>query len=207
MRTALTEEFQCGLWKMVATALVLAMRSRLRPDWNTALIGYVRISVASVAPTPPSKTNSTEGDAMSRNRKFHPVPRGGIDPIRSADDALAVFALAAPYGHDTIVILLDAERRSSSIMVVTDTVDHDALFGVIDVCVSATAAHGAPIEAMIVASSRPDGDVEPDDVHRWLQAGDQCRSSGIELIEWFVLGRSGPRCPRELFGDPERWAP
>jgi hypothetical protein len=143
---------------------------------------------------------------MSRNRKFHPVPRGGIDPIRSADDALAVLALAAPYGHDTIVILLDADRCGSSIMVVTDTVDHDALFGVIDVCVAATAAHGAPIEAMIVASSRPDGDVEPDDVHRWLEAADLCRSGGVELIEWFVLGRSGPQCPRELFGEPERWA-
>lgn len=142
---------------------------------------------------------------MSRNRKSHPVPRGGIDPIRSADDALAVLALAAPYGHDTIVIPLDADRRSSSIMVVTDTVDHDALFGVIDVCVAATAAHGAPIEAMIVASSRPDGDVEADDVHRWLEAGDLCRSGGIELIEWFVLGRSGAQCPRELFGEPERW--
>jgi hypothetical protein len=75
-----------------------------------------------------------------------------------------------------------------------------------DVSVSATAAHAAPIEAMIVASSRPDGDVEPDDVHRWLEAGDLCRSGGIELIEWFVLGRSGPKCPRELFGEPERWA-
>ena len=144
---------------------------------------------------------------MSRNRKFHPVPRGGIDPIRSADDALAVLAFGAPYGDDTIVILLDAERRGSSITVVTDTVDHDAIFGVIEVCVSATAAHGAPIEAMIVASSRPAGDVEPDDVHRWLEAGDLCRSGGIELVEWFVLGRSGPKCPRELFGDPERWAP
>ncbi len=144
---------------------------------------------------------------MSRNRKFHPVPRGGIDPIRSADDALAVLALAAPYGHDTIVILLDADRCGCSVMVVTDTVDRDALFGVIDVCVSATAAHGAPIEAMIVASSRPDGDVEPDDVHRWLEASDQCRTRGLELVEWFVLGRSGPRRPREMFGEPERWTP
>jgi hypothetical protein len=143
---------------------------------------------------------------MSRNRKFHPVPRGGIDPIRSADDALAVLALAAPYGHDTIVILLDAERCGSSIMIVTDTVDPDALLTVIDVCVEATGAPGAPIEAMIVASSRPDGDVEADDVQRWSEAGDLCRSSGIELIEWFVLGRSGPQCPRELCGDPERWA-
>jgi hypothetical protein len=144
---------------------------------------------------------------MSRNRTFHPVPRGGIDPIRSADDALAVLALAAPYGHDTIVILLDAERCGSSIMIVTDTVDHDAMFDVIDVCVSATAAYGAPIEAMILASSRPDGDIVPDDVHRWLEAGDRCRSAGIELVEWFVIGSSGPRCPRALFGEPERWTP
>jgi hypothetical protein len=142
---------------------------------------------------------------MSHHRRFHPVPRGGIDPIRSADDALAVLALAAPYGHDTIVILLDGERCGSSIMVVNDTVDHDALFRVIDACVAASAAHGAPIEAMIVGSSRPDGDVESADVHRWLEASDQCRSGGIELIEWFVLGRSGPRCPRDMFGEPDRW--
>jgi len=42
MRTALVEEFQCVLWKIVATAVLLAMRSRLRPDWNTALIGCIR---------------------------------------------------------------------------------------------------------------------------------------------------------------------
>ncbi len=142
---------------------------------------------------------------MSRNRPFHPVPRGGIDPIRSAEDALAVLALAAPYGHDTIVILLDADRRGTSVMVVTDTVDPGALFGVIDVCVAA-ASPDTPIAAMVVASSRPDGDLEPDDVHRWLEASDQCRAGGLELVEWFVLGRSGPKRPRELFGDPERWA-
>lgn len=143
---------------------------------------------------------------MSRKRKYHPVPRGGIDPIRSANDALAVLALAAPFGHDTIVILLDVERRGTSIVVVTDTVDPDALLAVIDVCVVTVASSDVPIEAMIVASSRPDGDVEPDDVHRWLEAVDLCRSGGVELIEWFVLGRSGPQCPRELFGEPERWA-
>jgi hypothetical protein len=141
---------------------------------------------------------------MSRDRPFYPVPRGGIDPIRSAEDALAVLALAAPFGHDTIVILLDGNRCGTSVMVVTGTVDHDALFGVIGVCIAA--APDTPIEAMIVASSRPDGDVEPDDVHRWLEASDQCRASGLELVEWFVLGRTGPRRPRELFGEPERWA-
>ncbi len=142
---------------------------------------------------------------MSRNRKFHPVPRGGIDPIRSADDALAVLALAAPYGHDTIVIMLDADRCGSSVMVVHDTVDPDALFHVISICVQASDPN-SPIDALIVASSRPDGDVESDDVHRWLEASDLCHSGGLELIEWFVLGRSGARCPRQMFGEPERWA-
>ncbi len=142
---------------------------------------------------------------MSRDRTFHPVPRGGIDPIRSADDALAVLALAAPYGHDTIVILLDAERCGSSILIVTDTRDDDAVFGVIGKCLASAGQHG-PFEAMIVASSRPDGDVEPDDVHRWLEASDQCRAGGLELVEWFVLGRSGPQRPREMFGEPDRWA-
>jgi hypothetical protein len=134
------------------------------------------------------------------------VPRGGIDPIRSADDALAVLALAAPFGHDTIVILLDEDRCGSSIMIVSGTVDPDALFDVIDACLRATARPDNPFTALIVASSRPDGDVDDDDAHRWLEASDQCRAGGLELIEWFVIGRSGPRRPREIFGEPERWA-
>lgn len=141
---------------------------------------------------------------MSRNRPFHPVPRGGIDPIRSRDDALAVLALGAPYGHDTVIVLLDTDRCGRSVMVVTDTIDDDALFRVIDTCISATSMHPT-IAGMILASSRPDGAAEPEDAHRWLEASDQCRAGGMELIEWFVLGRSGPQCPREFFGEPERW--
>lgn len=141
---------------------------------------------------------------MSRHRPFHPVPRGGIDPIRSADDALAVLALGAPYGHDTVVLLLDDLRRGSSVMVVTDTIEPDALFEVIATVVASARRH-ADAAAVILATSRPDGDAEPDDVHRWLEADDQCRAGGLELVEWFVLGRSGPRCPRRQFGEPARW--
>ncbi len=142
---------------------------------------------------------------MSRNRRFHPVPRGGIDPIQSPDDALAVLALAAPYGHDTIVITLDDDRRGSSVVIVSDTIERDALFDVIDFFASAVASEPT-IRALIVASSRPDDDLDVDDVHRWMVASDLCRAGGLELIEWFVLGRSGPRCPRELCGEPARWA-
>ena len=149
---------------------------------------------------------------MSRNPSFHAVPRGGIDPIQSAADALAVLALGAPYGDDTIVILLDADRCGTSVMVVTDTIGPDALFRVIDCCIGVSAQYsgapkkpGAVFDAVILASSRPDGDAEPDDVHRWLEASDQCRAGGLKLVEWFVLGRSGPTCPRQLVGEPERW--
>jgi hypothetical protein len=141
---------------------------------------------------------------MSRHHPYHPVPRAGIDPICCADDALAVLALGVPYGNDTIMVLLDAERRGSSILVVSDTVDADALFRVIDVCVGATRAV-PEIAAVIIASSRPGGDTHPGDVHRWLEASDQCRAGGLVLVEWFVLGRSGPRCPREMAGEPPRW--
>jgi hypothetical protein len=141
---------------------------------------------------------------MSRHHRHHPVPRAGIDPIRCADDALAVIALGVPYGNDTIMVLLDAERRGSSVLVVNDTDDADALFRVIDACVDATREISA-ITAVIIASSRPDSDVEPGDVHRWLEASDQCRAGGLALVEWFVLGRSGPRCPRVLIGEPARW--
>jgi hypothetical protein len=141
---------------------------------------------------------------MSRNRSLHPVPRGGIDPIECADDALAVLALGAPYGHDTVIVLLDTDRCGCSVMVVTDTFDTDALFRVIDICIGAI--RGRPeIGGVILASSRPDSDARPDDVHRWLEASDQCSAGGLELVEWFVLGRSGPQCPREMFGEPDRW--
>jgi hypothetical protein len=151
-------------------------------------------------------TTSTEGDLMSRNRSLHPVPRGGIDPIECEADALPVLALGAPYGHDTIVVLLDSDRCGCSVMVVTDTVDAEALFRVIDIFVGACVGR-AEITGVILATSRPDGDMRPDDVHRWLEASDQCRAGGLVLVEWFVLGRSGALCPRELFGEPPRWAP
>lgn len=142
---------------------------------------------------------------MSRNRSLHPVPRAGIDPIECEADALAVLALGAPYGHDTIVVLLDADRCGCSVMVVTDTHDTEALFRVIDIVVEACT--GRPeVDAVILATSRPDDDAQFDDAHRWLEASDQCRAGGLELVEWFILGRSGPQCPREMFGEPVRWA-
>ena len=58
---------------------------------------------------------------------------------------------------------------------------------------------------VVIASVRPTGDVEADDAQRWCRASDVVESHGMTLLEWFVLGRSGVDCPRDLTGEPDRW--
>ena len=140
---------------------------------------------------------------MSRSRPTHRIPRGFIDPIESRADALAVLALAAPFGHDTIAILLDPDRCGVGILVVTDTRDDDAIFRIIDVCID---AQYTEISGLILATSRPGGDVMSTDASRWRRASSQCDEAGIELVEWFVIG-THIACPRELTGDQPRWDP
>jgi hypothetical protein len=138
--------------------------------------------------------------SCSRGRaRRHRVTFAG--PIDSESDALAVLEMGAPYDHDTIAILLDAERRGIGAIVVTDTFDPDALFTVIDVCVAGPVLD---VDAVILATSRPGGDMTPADLDRWFEAATQCNDAGIELVEWFVLGTRVER-PRELAGDPPRW--
>ncbi|HSL73842.1 MAG TPA: hypothetical protein VK853_05225 [Ilumatobacteraceae bacterium] len=139
---------------------------------------------------------------MSQTRSTHRVPRGGIDPIRDEADALAVLALLAPFGHDTIALVLDDERRGNTAFVVTGTTDPDALFTVIDLCCAASTVDA---HALVLASSRPGGGIDWSDAVRWADATLQCDDAGVELIEWFVIGRQIER-PRELAGDPPRWA-
>ena len=129
------------------------------------------------------------------------VPRGFIDPIEYRADALAVLALAAPFGHDTVAILLDAERRGIGIVVVTGTLDPDALFRVIDLCIQ---ARYPDLAGLVLATSRPDGDMKAADRERWIEAARQCDDDGIELVEWFVIGEH-IACPRDLAGEPPRW--
>lgn len=138
---------------------------------------------------------------MSRSCSTHRIPRGFIDPIESRADALAVLSLTAPFGNDTVAILLDPERRGVGILVVTATTDPDAIFRVIDVCVH---ARYTDIGGLILATSRPDGDMQPVDRDRWIEAAMQCDDAGVELVEWFVIGRH-ITCPRELAGEPARW--
>ena len=133
------------------------------------------------------------------------LPVADVDQIVDARTALALIdALASnPPVHETLAILLDREHRGSTIVNIDDTVDNDSVLRVADL-VTEVAHRVDDIGAVIIASFRPSGSDELDDLERWLTIDEQLGLVGVELLEWFVVGRS-ISCPRSLFGDPARW--
>lgn len=155
----------------------------------------------------------------------HRPPRAGIDPIGDAADALAALSLALhwPLRAETIVMLLDDERRGITLVVVSGTRRPDDVVEVIE-RLADPAAHGGRVAAIVAASIRPGAgrnDLETDrvdddhsdtyridaDVDRWLEMSDLAAQSGVELVEWFVVGpdRADVSCPRDRLGEPPRW--
>jgi len=134
-----------------------------------------------------------------------PLPRP--TPVRCGTDALRVLFLSAsqPLEPETLVFLLDRHGNGSVITVVSGTVDPDSVLSVAE-CI-ARAAEGLPqAEAMVLATVRPTGCLLPGDIDRWLEASELAESHGVALIEWYIIGTSGAQSPRDLLGEPERWA-
>lgn len=143
--------------------------------------------------------------SVDRQDLESPLPVAGLDVIGDARTALAVFDAVAsmPPSHETLMILLDHDRRGSTIVNIDGTVDNDSVLHVADF-VTELAHHVAGIGGVIVASYRPGGCDELDDIDRWLTIDEQLSMVGIELVEWFVIAGS-VSCPRALLGDPSRW--
>ena len=139
------------------------------------------------------------------------APHAG-QPIRSAFDAIAVVSLAIhrPLEFETIGFFLDNHARSNTITVVTGTTEPDSVLEVAE-CLSLAAANSPNLCGLVLATVRPDSTPHrpatlPGDFDRWIEANSITDAHGIELIDWFVVGRSGGvACPRDLLGDPERW--
>lgn len=128
-------------------------------------------------------------------------------PVRCGTDALRVLFLSAsqPLEPETLAFLLDRNGHGSVITVVSGTVDPDSVLAVTE-CL-AHAAEGLPhATALVLATVRPTGCVLPGDIDRWLEASDLAAAHGVDLIEWYIIGASGAQCPRDLLGEPERWA-
>lgn len=132
--------------------------------------------------------------------------------VRTATDALEVIALAMsrPPRAETIAFVLDDDGRASALYVVDGTERADALIDVVELLADAAAAGAGA--GLVLASVRPTVPIDADpedlddaDIDRWLEASDVAADRGVELLEWFVVGPTGIRCPRELFGEPPRW--
>jgi hypothetical protein len=135
------------------------------------------------------------------------LPRAGVDRIDDAVAALAVIRLAVrrPPVHETIVLVLDSDRRGRSIVVVDGTEEPDAVLDVVETLAESIAASGES-GALVVASVRPCGHPLDEDEDRWLEASDLAEALGVELVEWFVLNSTGTAwSPRDLICEPPRW--
>jgi hypothetical protein len=139
------------------------------------------------------------------------LPRAGIDTIDDAGAALStlLMALHRPLRAETIVLVLDESRRGRTIVVVTGTHDPDSVIEVVECLTQGMEYPGA----IVVGSVRPEAPDAPDaapdpaacgDVDRWLEMSEIASLVGVELLEWFVIGRS-VRCPRDELGEAPRW--
>jgi len=136
------------------------------------------------------------------------LPRAGVDLIGDGATAFAMLSLSIhrPLRDETILLLLDETHCGRTIMVVTDTTEPDAVLEVVEYI-----THSAPTDglaAIVVGSVRPvddgsDADEEAD-VDRWLEMSEIADAAGVDLLEWFVIGRS-VRCPRDRLGESPRW--
>lgn len=153
---------------------------------------------------------------MNLNTCHHGVPRARIDPIRSAETALAMIGLVTttPPRNETIVLLLDDARCGFGVVVVSGTDDNQAVLCVAD-CVLNLAAQNAEVAGVIIASVRTPCSIDSNsraepsdctdaDVDRWLEMSDLADSAGVELVEWFIVARD-ITCPRDLIAEPPRW--
>ena len=105
----------------------------------------------------------------------------------------------------TDVVCLDEHRRGVGMFTVTGTDDAESVVLIAHMIADAFGGGGL-VASVIVASHRPDGGADLDDLERWLEVDAIVSEVGIELVEWFVVGIGGVACPRELVDDTDRWA-
>jgi hypothetical protein len=134
------------------------------------------------------------------------LPRAGVDPIDRPEVAMSMVGLAIsrPFRDETIVLLLDGQRRGIAITVVSGTTDPDDVLEVVE-CLTRAEAHGGRVGSIVLASVRPTAPlVLSDDIDRWLELSAIADESFVELLEWFVIG-DRITCPRDELGEAPRW--
>jgi hypothetical protein len=128
-------------------------------------------------------------------------------PVRSAADAISLLSLAVhdPLRAETLAFLLDDDGIGGVIIAFDGSTTADSVLDIVELMVQAGAGT-SHCTSLVVASVRPRSGVLPGDVDRWLEASSIAQLHGLELLEWYVISPHGIECPRDLLGEPERWA-
>jgi len=141
-----------------------------------------------------------------RSSASNRLPQAGVDPICSAGDALAVFALqlSQPLCHETLVMLIDSSGCGLSLITVSDTTLPHQVVDVADT-MAIMLADRPDVSGMVLATVRPRGGVLADDDTLWFEADAVVESQELVLYDWLVIGRGGTRSVVEELGVPSRW--
>jgi hypothetical protein len=134
------------------------------------------------------------------------VPRARVDPIQSMEDALVLFhaVMSRPIRAETLAVFLDDNSCGSTVVTVTGTLEPAHLLDVAE-AMALSGASSPDVAALVLASVRPTLGLQPGDDDLWLRAADLVETSGLVLIDWFVITRHGTCSPRELLGRASRW--
>lgn len=126
--------------------------------------------------------------------------------VDTAEAALAVVLVAAqvPARDEVIALLLDADLRGHSIVVVDGTVSPDAVVDVMEL-IGEAVARADRDQTIVLTSVRTDCGPLPGDVDRWLELNEVAETLGCELLEWFVITDGVAWCPRDFLAEPPRW--
>ncbi len=131
------------------------------------------------------------------------VARAGVDPICDPVTALLTigqFVVDADRPQ-VLGMLLDGRSRGRAVTVFDPAPHHD---DVLDLAARLAGAAQPTDRRVILMSCRPGADADPGDIVRWTLLDDLLHGCGLELIEWFVLGRT-VTVPRERADAASRW--
>ncbi|PIE32502.1 MAG: hypothetical protein CSA55_03245 [Ilumatobacter coccineus] len=136
---------------------------------------------------------------------FCRVPQAAVDRIDTPRVAWAACALArsVPPRSETIILFLDHDRRGRGLAVVSGTREPSDVVDVAEFAIHSVVASDE-LDALVIASVRPSGEILGDDIDRWLEMSHVADAHGVTLVEWFVAGES-VWCPRDLLGERPRW--
>jgi hypothetical protein len=131
------------------------------------------------------------------------VPRAHRDPINSATQALSVFSLAItrPLRPETLVLMMSHDHRGVGLIALNNGGD---LRSLIDHIVGKCAAENTA-RAVAIASVRPHLHSQFHSAIEWTKANEICQRAGVQLVDWFIIGRHGVNRPRIVAHEPDAW--